>query len=145
MKRTVKIQKMFSTQTEPEVKTFITEKQARQYFKSFCDEHEMDDRGDWAGGIGHDYSIVLCEDDPEPLAKWPQGVDWNNAPRDANWHAVNENGSGWFHQAEPLPVWPMNAPGYWLSHTWVAYADRPTYDLSNLDWRNTLTRRPAAQ
>ena len=142
MKRTVKIQKMFGGQSEPEIKIFATERDARQYYRAFCDEHGMDDRGDWAGGIGYDYSIVLAEDDPEPVAKWPQNVDWNNATPDMLFHAVNENGSGSFHQAEPLPVAPVNKDGFWLSHTWVSYTDRKSYDLTNLDWRTTLTRRP---
>ena len=46
-------------------KDFITEKQAREYFFGFCDEHDMqyDNDPEEAGGIGHDYRIELVEDD----------------------------------------------------------------------------------
>jgi len=44
-------------------KDFITEKQARDYFYGFCDEHDMqyEQDSEEAGGIGHDYRIELVE------------------------------------------------------------------------------------
>lgn len=46
---------------------FTTEKQAREYFFGFCDEHDMqyDNDSTEAGGIGHDYRIELAEDENE--------------------------------------------------------------------------------
>jgi hypothetical protein len=137
MKRTVKIQKMFGGQSESEIKNFATERDARTYYRAFCDDHDMPDRGDWAGGIGHDYSITLCDDDPEPLAKWPDDIDWDSAPG-FNFHAVNRDGRGLFFEKDfPLPF----GNGMWFNHTWQHKVDGKTYDLTGIKWDTTLTAR----
>lgn len=62
MKTRVMITNM--TGTKLTMKSFVTELDALQYLRAFCDENNMpyENNSESAGGRGHDYYIQLMDD-----------------------------------------------------------------------------------
>ena len=67
--------------------------------------------------------------------------DWSKAPNDANWHARDSDGCGFWYNKRPAPI-----HGFWSVGRSLIIADNdcPVLDHdSELDnWRDTLTVRP---
>ncbi|BFN00253.1 hypothetical protein MOXK02_18110 [Moraxella sp. K02] len=67
--------------------------------------------------------------------------DWSKAPTDANWHARDSDGCGFWYNKRPAP-----SRGFWSVGRSLTIADNdcPVLDHdSELDnWRDTLTVRP---
>lgn len=67
--------------------------------------------------------------------------DWSKAPNDANWHARDSDGCGFWYNKRPAP-----SRGFWSVGRSLTIADNDCLVLdhdSELDnWRETLTVRP---
>ena len=67
--------------------------------------------------------------------------DWSKAPNDANWHARDSDGCGFWYNKRPAP-----SRGFWAAGCSLTIADNDCHVLdhdSALDnWRDTLTVRP---
>lgn len=62
-------------------------------------------------------------------------VDWNEAPDWAKYHAVDADGWGYWYKEVPVPK-----DNLFYAQTGGSPSKR--YDLTDTDWRNTLTKRP---
>ena len=71
--------------------------------------------------------------------------DWDDAPEWAQWHAVDEDGNrAWFEHC-PFAVEPDSDVGVWYAQertASTAAAEFGPFDLTGLDWRNSLRHRP---
>ena len=71
-------------------------------------------------------------------------IDWDKAPEWANWWAMEKDNLCYFYQFEPKIL--GNDDGWTAQKTdWQLDTNSQSYNLSEIDWRNSLTRRPAAQ
>ena len=71
-------------------------------------------------------------------------IDWSKAPKWANWWAMDANGVCFFYERQPFVD---NEYNWWnpCFGDMECLINSETYNLSEIDWRNSLTRRPAAQ
>lgn len=67
--------------------------------------------------------------------------DWSKAPNDANWHARDSDGCGFWYNKRPAPSRDFWAAGCSLT---IADNDCPVldHDAALDNWRDTLTVRP---
>ena len=67
--------------------------------------------------------------------------DWSKAPNDANWHARDSDGCGFWYNKRPAPSRDFWAAGCSLT---IADNDCPVLDQATAldNWRDTLTVRP---
>lgn len=67
--------------------------------------------------------------------------DWSKAPNDANWHARDSDGCGFWYNKRPAPSRDFWAAGCSLT---IADNDCPVLDHDTAldNWRDTLTVRP---
>ena len=69
-------------------------------------------------------------------------IDWDKAPDWVNWWAMDANGVCFFYEKQPFAQVLFN---WWTSYGNSCIDENSeTYNLSEIDWRNSLTRRPAA-
>ena len=68
-------------------------------------------------------------------------INWDKAPDWAKWWAVDSNGVAFFYDVKPK----IDENYSWWNNEGVSYRDdnSETYKISGIDWRQTLTRRPA--
>jgi hypothetical protein len=70
-------------------------------------------------------------------------IDWSKAPKWANYWAMDANGICFFFQFEPKIL--KKYDGWTAQKTdWELDTNSQSYNLSGIDWRNSLTRRPSA-
>lgn len=114
---------------------------------------EMGYKGGYAVYQG-DEAAALFDDFPSAFAAWlaacgldaPQlefQPDWNNAPEEADWWAMNEDYGMVWYKDEPasnagLGLWQIRTfpARFWPDHT--DYGDA----ITDVDWRTSLRRRP---
>lgn len=65
-------------------------------------------------------------------------IDWDKIPKEYNWVAVDEDGEMLAYATQP----EKRVNSYWIGQP-AKYLG--TVNLNNVDWQDTLTRRPAAQ
>jgi len=68
-------------------------------------------------------------------------INWDKAPDWAKWWAMDVNGKCYFYEHKPYIDLGYN---WWncFGNSWLdVYSE--TYKISGIDWRQTLTRRPA--
>ncbi len=67
--------------------------------------------------------------------------DWSKAPTDANWHARDSDGCGFWYNKRPAP-----SRGFWAAGCSLTIADNDCpildHDAALDNWRDTLTVRP---
>lgn len=63
----------------------------------------------------------------------PYAVDWNEAPEEANYHAVDADGNGFWHEINPQLLTSSWKSG---THDWYC-GDFPTEN-----WKQSLRKRP---
>lgn len=67
--------------------------------------------------------------------------DWSKAPNDANWHARDSDGCGFWYNKRPAP-----SRGFWAAGCSLTIADNDCpvldHDRELDNWRDTLTVRP---
>lgn len=67
--------------------------------------------------------------------------DWSKAPNDANWHARDSDGCGFWYNKRPAP-----SRGFWAVGRSLTVADNDCpvldHDAALDNWRDTLTVRP---
>lgn len=70
-------------------------------------------------------------------------INWNEIPNNYKYVAVDEDGEMLAYETKPEPrVRESWVVSYWNGHPFK-YLGK--VNLNNIDWRDTLTRRPAAK
>jgi hypothetical protein len=75
----------------------------------------------------------------------PFAVDWSTAPDDATFHVVDYLGDGaWILDAEEIGIRVVDDPPYYFQEWVIDTAEKRSrhFDLTGLDWRNSLRARP---
>ena len=112
------------------------EKEAMKDLESFYGtELELTDKGKaWVAGY---VQAKLRMQSPAPK------IDWSRAPNWANWWAMDANNCGYWFEEKP----EIDKNYNWWGSDFKTRAKfdwhANDYNLSGIDWRDTLTRRPA--
>ena len=69
-------------------------------------------------------------------------IDWGNAPKWANWWAMDADGKTYWYEHKPYIDYTCNCRWAYSFDNGCIDIDSNPYNLSGIDWRQTLTLRP---
>lgn len=103
-------------------------------------------RLDWAEALA-DERAKRCPFDEEeletvPLSEVftdPYAVNWDDAPIWANWHAVDEDGEGWWYELEPA----VQKNEWLVEGITFGEGKRSVFTGFNPNWKESLRERPS--